>query len=58
MQNYFNCVINGDDLELIVTSQFAFSQYKIFDFDFCTPNNLKVRFWRGKDALLYISIQV
>ena len=58
MQNYFNCVINGDDLELKVTSQFAFSQYKIFDLDFCTPNNLKVRFWRGKDALLYISIQV
>ena len=61
MQNYFNCEIKGKDLELKVTSQFAFSQYKIFDIDFCTPNNLKVRFWRGREALtiyLYSTIVI
>ena len=62
MQNYFNCVINGEDLELKVTSQFAFSQYQIESLPlFCTKDNLKIRFWRGREALtiyLYSSIPI
>ena len=61
MQCYFNIESRDKDLLLKVTSLFAFSQHSIEYIPFCTPNNLKLRFWRGNNRLtiyLYQTIPI
>ena len=62
MQSYCQFEAIEDDLQVSVISQFGFNNYLIEEIKLtCTEDNLKIRFWKGRDRLtvyLYSNIPI